>query len=129
MELDGWVLRRLIEEGVINSQQGVESSVIAELFEKLHALLMSRRQYTVPELANTAHELLGLCAELPNAAKTPWKIARVARCAQEHIAEYQSENVELEALTRKLGTDESGLLSLNSGLQRPRQVWRSLRSR
>jgi hypothetical protein len=69
VELDGWVVRRLIEEGVINIRQcvfqGVESSGIAELFKKLHALLTGRRQYTVPELANTAHELLGVSALPP----------------------------------------------------------------
>ena len=87
VELDGWVVRRLIEEGVINNRQcvfqGVESSGIAELFEKLHALLTGRRQYTVPELANTAHELLGLCAELPSAAKNPSRIAGLVRRAEE----------------------------------------------
>jgi len=111
VELDGWVVRRLIEEGVINSRQcvfqSVESSGVAELFEKLHSLLTGRRQYTVPELANTAHELLGVCAELPNAAKTPSRIAGVVRRAEEHLAEHQSENVDLEALARKLGVGYS----------------------
>jgi len=111
VELDGWVVRRLIDGGVINNRQcvfqGVESSGIAELFEKLHALLTGRRQYTVPELANTAHELLGVCAELPNAAKNPSRIAGVVRRAEEHLAEHQSENVDLEALARKLGVGYS----------------------
>jgi len=107
VELDGWVVRRLIDEGVINIRQcvflAVENSGIAELFEKLHALITGRRQYTVPELANTAHELLGVCAELPNAAKKPSRIAGVVRRAEEHLAERQSENVDLEALAKKLG--------------------------
>jgi len=111
VELDGWVARRLIEEGVINSRQclfqGVESSGIAELFEKLHALLTGRRQYTVPELANTAHELLGRCAELPNAAKNPSRITGLVRRAEEHLTEHQSENVDLEALSKKLGVGYS----------------------
>lgn len=111
VELDGWVVRRLIEEGVVNNRQcvfqGVESSGIAELFEKLHALLTGRRQYTVPELANTAHELLGLCAELPSAAKNPSRIAGLVRRAEEHLVEHQSENVDLEALARKLGVGYS----------------------
>jgi AraC-like DNA-binding protein len=111
VELDGWVVRRLIEEGVINSRQcvfqSVESSGVAELFKKLHALLTGRRQYTVPELANTAHELLGLCTELPNAAKTPSRITGLVRRAEEHLVEHQSENVNLEALAKKLGVGYS----------------------
>jgi AraC-like DNA-binding protein len=111
VELDGWVVRRLIVEGVIDNRlcafQGVESSGIEELYEKLHALLTGRRQYTVPELANTAHELLGLCVELPNAGKAPSRIAGVVRRAEEHLAEHQSENVDLEALAKKLGVGYS----------------------
>jgi AraC-like DNA-binding protein len=111
VELDGWVVRRLIEDGVINNRQcvfqSVESSGIADLFEKLRDLLTGRRQYTVPELANTAHELLGLCSELPNAGKNPPRIAGVVRRAEKHLSVHQSENVDLEALARKLGVGYS----------------------
>ncbi len=111
VELDGWVVRSLLAEGVINNRQsvfpGVESSGIREVFGKLHALFTCRRQYTVPELANTAHELLGLCAELPNAAKNPSRIEEVVRRAERHLAEHQSENVDLEALAKILGVGYS----------------------
>lgn len=111
VELDGWVVRSLIEEGVINNRQclfqGIEGTGIAELFQKLHALLTARRQYTVPELANTAHQLLGLCTELSNSGKSPSRIAGVVRRAEEHLAEHHGENVDLEALAQKLGVGYS----------------------
>lgn len=107
VELDGWVVRSLIEEGVINSRQcvfqGIEGTGIAGLFHKLNALLSNRRPYTVPELANAAHELLGHCAELPSAGKIPSRIAGAVRRAEEHLVEHLGENVDLEALARKLG--------------------------
>lgn len=111
VELDGWVLQRLIEEEVINSRQcvfqGVEGSGIAELFQKLHGLVSDSRQYTVPELANTAHQLLGLCTELQNSGKIPSRIAGVVRRAEEHLAGPHSRDVDLEALARKLGVGYS----------------------
>ena len=111
VELDGWVVRRLIEEGVINDRQCVFQNVgdtgIAELLQKLHALLTGDREYTVPELANTAHRLLGLCSELPGAGSPPSRAAGIVRRAEEHLSEHHREGIELEALARKLGVGYS----------------------
>ena len=46
MELGGWVVRRLIEEGILDAQQcefrNAGSSEIEELFKKLHTMLAGK---------------------------------------------------------------------------------------
>lgn len=111
MEVDGWVVRRLIEDGVISIRQcvlqGVGEIGVVELFDKLHSLLRGRHQYTVPELANAAHKLLGLCTELQNTGEIPSRISALVRRAEEHLAAQSMENVDLEALARRLGVGYS----------------------
>ncbi|MFZ9964938.1 MAG: AraC family transcriptional regulator [Terrimicrobiaceae bacterium] len=107
VELDGFVVRRLIEERVLNDKtcifQNVGNTGIAELLENLHAFVTGRHPYTVPELANTAHKLLGVCSELQGAGKSPTRAAVIVRRAEEHLNGHHSEPIDLEALARKLG--------------------------
>lgn len=111
VELDGWVVRQLTGEGILGVRQcvfhGSAGSGIEELFEKLHALFAGRSEYTVPELANTAHRLLGICAEFSNTAGSQSSRSMVVRRAEEHLAEHHGEHVDLEALARKLGVGYS----------------------
>jgi AraC-like DNA-binding protein len=107
MEFDGSVVRELIKAKVFNPKDCVFSNVmtsgVEEIFEKLHAMLNGQITHTVPELANTAHQLLGLCAEFPKASRNITRLSSVVRRAKEHLTSHCSENVDLEALSRKLG--------------------------
>jgi AraC-like DNA-binding protein len=111
VELDGWVVRRLIEDGILNARQCVFHEVggsgIEEVFGKMHAMLSGRQTHTVPELANAAHHLLGLCAEFPNAGKRHPRFHGVVRRAEEYLAAHHHEAVDLEALACKLGVGYS----------------------
>lgn len=111
VEMDGWIVRRLIDDGVISTRQcvfhGMHDAGILELFEKLHSMLRGKHQYAVPELANTAHRLLGLCAELQHAGKIPSRISALVRRAEEHLAAHSVEYVDLEALAKRLGVGYS----------------------
>jgi hypothetical protein len=64
VELGGWVVRRLIEEGILDARQCVFHNAgvteIEELFKKLHTMLAGRKGYLVPELANVAHRVRGI---------------------------------------------------------------------
>jgi len=111
VELDGWVVRRLIEGGTLNARhcvfEGLAANGIEEHFETLHPLISGRRQYSVPELAHIAHRMLGLCAEFPHAGETQSRISAIVRRAEEYLAAPHGEQVDLEALARKLGVGYS----------------------
>lgn len=143
VELGGWVVRRLIEEGILDARQCVfhnaGATEIEELFEKLHTMLAGRQGYSVPELASAAHRLLGICAELRNAGGSQPKNSALVRRAEEHLAGLLGETVDLEALARKLGVgysyfrrifrDQTGLSPwqylLRSRLARSRRIMAS----
>lgn len=111
VELDGWVVRRLIQDGILNPRQCVFHEVgatgIEEVFGKLHAMLSGMQTHTVPELANAAHHLLGLCAEFPNGSKNRPRFSDVVRRAEAYLAVHRGEAVDLEALACKLGVGYS----------------------
>jgi AraC-like DNA-binding protein len=107
VELDGWVVRQLIKEGILSERQCVFHNVgdtgIAELLEKLHALLAGNRECSVPELANAAHKLLGICSELPSSGGPRSRAALAVRRAEEHLDEHHRESIDLEALAKQVG--------------------------
>lgn len=111
VELNGWVARGLIEEGILDARQCVfhdaGATEIEALFEKLHAMLAGRQGYSVPELASTAHRLLGICSELPCAGGSQSKASGLVRRAEEYLAAHHGETVDLAALSRKLGVGYS----------------------
>jgi AraC-like DNA-binding protein len=143
VELNGWVVRCLIEEGILDARQclfrNAGATEIEELFEKLHLMLAGRHDYAVPELASTAHRLLGICAELPNAGGRQSKTPALVRRAEEHLATHSGEAVDLKTLARKLGVgysyfrrifrDQTGLSPwqylLRSRLARARRIMAS----
>jgi hypothetical protein len=87
VELGGWVVRRLIEEGILDAQQcefrNAGAAEIEELFKKLHTMLAGRKGYSVPKLASVVHRVLGICAELRNAGGSQPKNSALVRRAEE----------------------------------------------
>lgn len=111
VELDGWVVRSLIDAGALTARECFFHSAavagIEEHFEKLHLLISGRKMDSVPQLANTAHRLLGLCAELPQAIRDQSRLSSIVRRAEDHLAAHYAEEVDLEALAQKLGVGYS----------------------
>jgi AraC-like DNA-binding protein len=111
VELDGWVVRSLIEAGTFTARQCLfhapATSGIEEHFESLHPLVSGRRAYSIPDLAHLAHRLLGCGAEFPNAGKSLSRISGIVRRAEEQLGAPPVEKVDLEALARKLGVGYS----------------------
>jgi len=111
VELDGWVVRSLIEGGVLTARQclfqKLATAGMEEHFEMLHPLVSGRRSYAVSELAHIAHRLLGHYAELPNAGKAQSRLLALVRRAENQLSAPHGAKVDLEALARKLGVGYS----------------------